>query len=305
MTEGASGCGCADLDTDPANCGTCGHVCDDGEPCSENQCVGGTCRYPTLDADDDGWCAPGCNDSRTGEHGECRNYDCNDADAAINDDADEQCSTPYDDNCNGDTNDPGAIGCSVYLRDEDNDGYGLSTDTRCLCEPEWPYDLTTPGGDCDDTEAGANPAETSDMCNGYDDDCDTGTADGDDECPGRCCGFPADCQACCDSTQCTAAHDSCSSTTHTCVCDSGWSSCSSTCDCNTGSGQRCCSGSCVTGVCCSASDCGAGSWTCTSSHTCSCSGGIACSGTCYAGGTCCDSTSCGGLTCDLGTHTCV
>jgi hypothetical protein len=44
-----SGNGCEiDGQTDPKNCGACGNVCDDGDPCTSNECVAGTCQPKIL-----------------------------------------------------------------------------------------------------------------------------------------------------------------------------------------------------------------------------------------------------------------
>ncbi len=34
-----------DLDTDPANCGSCGTACDDGDPATTDSCVAGSCTH--------------------------------------------------------------------------------------------------------------------------------------------------------------------------------------------------------------------------------------------------------------------
>ena len=37
---------CVKVKTDPNNCGSCGNVCDDKEPCTQNNCQGGSCNFP-------------------------------------------------------------------------------------------------------------------------------------------------------------------------------------------------------------------------------------------------------------------
>ncbi len=50
--------------------------------------------------------------------------DCSDSNAAVNPGAKESCATSYDDNCDGLTDSDGAVGCTNYYYDNDNDGYG-------------------------------------------------------------------------------------------------------------------------------------------------------------------------------------
>jgi len=104
--------------------------------------------------------------------------DCDDTDENVNPSVFEICNG-IDDDCDGDIDEENAIGCVDYYGDDDNDGYGVTVDSRCLCAVEDPYD-TTFSGDCDDTDDEINPGE-QDVCNGVDDDCDIGTEDGSGE----------------------------------------------------------------------------------------------------------------------------
>jgi len=80
-----------------------------------------------------------------------------------------------DNDCDGEADEPGTLGCTVYWRDGDDDTYGVEGDTLCLCAPTDPYDAAR-AGDCDDGAAAVHPA-ASEICNaGIDDDCD-GEAD--------------------------------------------------------------------------------------------------------------------------------
>ncbi|MFH1465208.1 MAG: putative metal-binding motif-containing protein [Pseudomonadota bacterium] len=101
--------------------------------------------------------------------------DCDDTDAAVNPGAVEVCNG-LDDDCDGlvDDDDPGVTGQGTWYVDADADGYGSTTVTACT-QPSGTVDDAT---DCDDTDGAINPAATE-VCNGYDDDCD-GLVDDDD-----------------------------------------------------------------------------------------------------------------------------
>jgi hypothetical protein len=86
-------------------------LCPHPPECMENVCdlVEG-CIQITLDGDDDGFCAPGCLDSVTGEIGECSDGDCDDVNAGRNPGLIELCTNGMDDNCDGVTDAvPGAL----------------------------------------------------------------------------------------------------------------------------------------------------------------------------------------------------
>jgi len=97
--------------------------------------------------------------------------DCDDGNKNANPGMKEKCNT-FDDDCDGVLNEENAEGCTVYYRDNDNDGYGKSNDTKCLCAAVDPYD-TTLKNDCDDNNAAINPGQ-KELCNGIDDDCQGG-----------------------------------------------------------------------------------------------------------------------------------
>jgi hypothetical protein len=81
-----------------------------------------------------------------------------------------------DDDCDGQTDEASADGCTTFYRDDDQDASGRSDDSRCLCAAAAPYSATA-GGDCDDADAAVHPG-AAELCNGGDDDCDGATADG-------------------------------------------------------------------------------------------------------------------------------
>ena len=110
--------------------------------------------------------------------------DCNDTDAAVNPGKAEQCSTPGDDNCNGSTNDFGAVGCSPFFFDADSDAWG-TTVAKCYCVALGDYKAINPG-DCKDDDAKINPAATE-ICDNIDNDCDKVVDEGcDDDGDGYC-----------------------------------------------------------------------------------------------------------------------
>jgi len=111
--------------------------------------------------------------------------DCNDSNAGQNPAATEVCNAA-DDDCDGETDEPGAVGCIVRWRDEDADGWGIGEGV-CICR-EAPPVTATKSGDCDDRNAAIHPGATE-TCNGLDDDCDGAT---DEEGAGGCRGFYLD-----------------------------------------------------------------------------------------------------------------
>ena len=84
--------------------------------------------------------------------------DCDDLDPGINPGRTEVCTTPLDEDCDGNTNDLGAYGCTDFYADLDGDGFAGSL--GCLCEPEAPY-TETEATDCDDTRADVFPGAVS------------------------------------------------------------------------------------------------------------------------------------------------
>jgi len=98
--------------------------------------------------------------------------DCNDGDPLIP--GPEDCATSYDDDCDGQTNQADALGCTPFFMDQDGDGYGRS-DSACLCETNEDYSSLT-GDDCDDKNPNISPGAVEKI-----DDSDDGDCNGEDD----------------------------------------------------------------------------------------------------------------------------
>jgi hypothetical protein len=118
--------------------------------------------------------------------------DCDDADPDVHPAAPEQCDL-IDNNCDGQVDEAGAAGCSVYFEDLDEDGYG-STVSACVCGPTGSFSSSS-ATDCYDDNSAANPAyslwATTDRGDGsFDWDCsgsieeEHGTSSGECSCSG-------------------------------------------------------------------------------------------------------------------------
>ena len=95
--------------------------------------------------------------------------DCDDTNGAISPIADESCNG-LDDNCNGSTDEDGALDGDLYYLDADADGYGDTDVTLTGCAAAPPGYVSAPL-DCDDANLAINPAGIE-SCNAVDDDCD-------------------------------------------------------------------------------------------------------------------------------------
>jgi len=139
----------------------------------EEGCQGCTQYY--LDVDDDGFGLDGdtlCLSGPTGDYKADNGDDCNDSDGEVYPGADEACNG-YDDDCDGATDEKDSLGCVEYFLDYDGDSFGVTGNTKCLCEPSGKYTALT-GGDCRDTDSAAYP-DAAEVCNNKDDDCDGAT----------------------------------------------------------------------------------------------------------------------------------
>ena len=96
--------------------------------------------------------------------------DCDDDDPLTNPGASEVCGGG-DEDCDGAIDEPNAVSCLSYYRDDDGDGYGVS-DVACLCAADAPFTASA-SGDCDDADAALSPG-AKEVCDDQDrdEDCD-------------------------------------------------------------------------------------------------------------------------------------
>ncbi len=171
---GSTSLGC--LCSAPAQSATQGGDCNDTQPtvnpgakevCDgvDNDCNGKTDEgFPDANGDGIADCVDGDEDG----DGVINALDCSPTNAAIHPGAQELCDG-LDNDCNGVTDDAGAIGCTTWYLDGDSDSYGGSK-AACLCGATGNYTAVT-ATDCDDTDASIHPG-AAEVCNGKDDDCD-------------------------------------------------------------------------------------------------------------------------------------
>ncbi|MDG1478465.1 MAG: putative metal-binding motif-containing protein [Myxococcota bacterium] len=101
--------------------------------------------------------------------------DCDDGDAAQYPGADEYCNGE-DDDCDGATDEDGAVDVLTWYADSDGDAYGDAASSDIDCSQ--PSGYVSDDTDCDDSAAAVNPAATE-VCDSIDNDCDTLIDDAD------------------------------------------------------------------------------------------------------------------------------
>ena len=94
--------------------------------------------------------------------------DCNDNNNAVSPNAPELCNG-VDDNCNEEIDELGAIDGDIFYADDDNDGFGDTTNTTSACSP--PQGYVSNDNDCNDNNDSIYP-NAPELCNGVDDNCD-------------------------------------------------------------------------------------------------------------------------------------
>ncbi len=184
-----------ETDDDGDGAAECEGDCDDGdaaihpgadEVCdgADNDCDGDTDEGDATDAatwyqdaDGDGYgdaasTTTAC-DQPTGHVAD--DQDCDDGDAAISPEGTEVCDGA-DNDCDGATDEPDAADAATWYLDADGDGHGVAAGTTVACDQPTGYASTD--DDCDDANAAANPGATE-LCNGFDDDCDGDTDEPD------------------------------------------------------------------------------------------------------------------------------
>jgi hypothetical protein len=244
-----------------------GFACGDRESVEElpvRQClpISGECHCQAkfVEVQAATWC------ERANQHGRCSGwYTCSvqltgECSALVP--QPEHCNG-IDDNCNGETDEGEAVGCTDYYEDEDGDGWGTIL-ARCLCAPDPPFSALKPG-DC----APGDPMIPT--CLGKDcggDGCggSCGTCSSGKECVDGVCRCVPQCQNPCGADGCGGFCGFCPDgflcVGGQCVCqpdcagkECGTDGCGGNCgDCPTGIG--CQAGICVCQPACGGRECG-------------------------------------------------
>ena len=100
--------------------------------------------------------------------------DCDDGQSAVNPGALESCNG-VDDNCDGSVDEDAAVDAEIWYADADGDSYGDASVTAVDCDQ--PAGYVADDSDCDDAAGGVNPGATE-VCNGFDDNCDGASDEG-------------------------------------------------------------------------------------------------------------------------------
>jgi len=144
----------------------------------DNDCDGDTDPDTSLDAptwyldgDGDGYGDPGNNKTACSQPSGrvADNSDCDDANPAVNQAADELCDG-IDNDCDTRIDPDDSVDAQSWHLDDDGDGFGDMVATVQACT--LPSGASSDNTDCDDSDAAVNP-DGVETCNGIDDDCDT------------------------------------------------------------------------------------------------------------------------------------
>ena len=95
--------------------------------------------------------------------------DCDDTRASVYPGATEFCNG-IDDDCDAQVDEGSSLDAATWYRDRDNDGFGVTTDTRASCVR--PAGFAGAGGDCDDLRSDVRPGAIEEAGDGLDQNCD-------------------------------------------------------------------------------------------------------------------------------------
>ena len=135
----------------------------------EDGAVGCKTWFPDNDGDGAGLTTGKCMCQNPGVGYATAGGDCNDFAKTIHPGAKEICNN-VDDNCNSQTDESGASGCTNYFKDKDGDGFGDPDDAACLCPSKKTIDFIEQAGDCDDADNKVKPG-VPEVCDGKDNNC--------------------------------------------------------------------------------------------------------------------------------------
>lgn len=165
-------------DSDPAIFPNAEEVCDSVDNNCDGQIDEGLLSLFYVDADLDGY-----GDNSTIEACELTEGlsttggDCDDAASQINPGEPEICGDSLDNNCNGVSDEAGAINATTWYLDDDGDGVGLDAQSQTSCEA--PTGYVALNGDCDDSNPNIYTG-AAELCDGIVNDCSTTTLSADE-----------------------------------------------------------------------------------------------------------------------------
>ncbi len=148
-------------------------LCEDGDPCTDNECIDGQCVYP------------------------CNTDPCDDGDDCTENDTCSEC---------------GCVGTPFCTEDGQCDDGDVCTDDACVdgcCVHTCNTDPCDDGDDCTENDTCSECQCVGTPICIEDADCDDGDVCTDDECVDGCCVYPCNTEPCDDDDPCTTA-DTCS-----------------------------------------------------------------------------------------------